>query len=132
MKELHCTIYVYCSLSFDRNLIKRSGDYTSLPDDLQNAITIDEITKAYKLISDNGYICRTPIIDGTAILGLSRKNAMRHVKSFGMKLENMQFSGKIYITVVLFYLIFEFIYHPSRMVQKIKAATISRTLNGIN
>eukprot|EP00112_Aurelia_sp_Birch-Aquarium-sp1_P003785 Seg1427.3 transcript_id=Seg1427.3/GoldUCD/mRNA.D3Y31 product="putative serine racemase" protein_id=Seg1427.3/GoldUCD/D3Y31 len=75
------------------NLIKRSGDYTSLPEDLQNVITIDELRKAYKLISDNGYIRRTPIIDGTTIFGSGEKNAMRLVKSFGMKLENMQFSG---------------------------------------
>lgn len=81
-------------------MIKRSGDYTSLPEDLQNVITIDELRKAYKLISDNGYIRRTPIIDGTTIFGSGEKNAMRLVKSFGMKLENMQFSGKIYHHII--------------------------------
>lgn len=75
-------------------VLRRCSDYDPLPDDLRGVITLDAIREARIVINKEGFVRETPIIDGITINGPRKSSKIGHLKSFGMKCENMQFSGE--------------------------------------
>ena len=56
-------------------------------------VTFDAIQEAQKIIKKEGYVRETPLIDGISICGPGNLNKISQLESFGLKCENMQFSG---------------------------------------
>ena len=65
-----------------------------MPEDLAELITWDAIKKAACTIKSMGFTHKTPLINGQFILTQNKKTSSGIMKSFGMKLENLQSSGR--------------------------------------
>ena len=83
-----------------RYTLQRCGDYTPLPEQLKDAITIGKIKEAQNLITERQFIRNTPVINGITINGIGKDCILSQLESFSMKCENMQFSGGYFLVLV--------------------------------
>ena len=84
---------MYCIVICLSYIVQRCGAYTPLPSELKDKITIARIKEAADVITTEGYVRKTPLIDGSTINGPGKEMKLAQVESFLMKCENMQFSG---------------------------------------